>query len=100
MTPPGSHIDVRLQKDPLTGEVFIVGDVIGRIPIPEEHAARAFKEYSELQESCEAFNRALFSLGDPEEARKILEGMEARWGSSESKIRALQWQLFEETSEE
>ncbi len=79
-------------------EVWIVSDVIGRIRIIDEDQAKfARKQDQDFRSLVINASDSLYKgdVSDTDKATEIVNEMMRRWGGSETKIRALNWQILE-----
>lgn len=91
--------DICIETDE-QGGVFLRSGVLGRIPVPAEHAARVRQADAAFRAKVQAVQAALYEAQDIETAASLIVEMVAAWGSGESKIRALQWEIMEHAAEE
>lgn len=91
--------DICIETDE-QGGVFLQSGVLGRIPVPVEHAVRVRQADSDFRAKAQAVQFALYEAQDIETAASLIAEMVAAWGPGESKIRALQWELMEHAAEE
>lgn len=80
--------------------MFIASDVFGRIPVPEAFRAHVIREDAEFSKLAENFRIALYVDGDNDKAKSVLQEMERRWGTAETKTRSMRWELLEAADEE
>ncbi len=91
--------DICIETDD-QGGVFLQSGVLGRIPVPAEHAAQVRQADAAFRAKVQAVQSALYEAQDIETAASLIAEMVAAWGSGETKIRSLQWQLVEHAAEE
>ena len=77
--------------------VYIVSDVFGKIPVPPDMAEAVRLTNDEFLKMVCDVHTALES-NDVESASKIVDAMEERWGSMQTKIRSLRWQILERST--
>ncbi len=83
-----------LKVDVQDGAVYFVSDVFGRIPVPPEFAESVQRMDAEFQDMVGKAKAAL-AEGDPALADDLVSEMERRWGSGQTQIRSLRWQVYE-----
>lgn len=82
------------------GGVFLRSGVLGRIPVPAEHAARIVQADAAFRAKVQDVQSALYEAQDIGKAEALIDEMARCWGPEETKIRSLQWELMEYAAEE
>lgn len=92
-----SYYDCEIQVE--DGQAFIVSDVFGRIPVHPDQNEQIIQTNKDFLTLVGLVHLAL-QRGDTSQAQLVVDEMERRWGSMQTQIRSLRWQILNDFCDE